>query len=319
MLGFLTKLIVPRYQPIRRPSKTVAIIVPVSSRPELTAEEKVSMRHLLYHLGRYDKYLIIPRGRKFHIDGFIIKSFSRKYFGNMRAHSRLLYTPKFWKTFEDYKYVLMYHLDALVFRDELLQWCDTGVDYIGAPFIPCADTPKVKEPRVGNGGFALMKVEAVLRVLHNRYRMEPLRFWEDRLAGLLKALQTVLQYPRRLAPSWLRGRLTRPLRESLQRMDSLEVMARNNDEFWTYHAVKFLPSFTVPDWRTGLRFAFEAGPRLCFELNGSKLPFGCHAWPKFDRSFWEPFLLGENIGQTRALDGEVQGTTSATSKASFLP
>jgi hypothetical protein len=32
-------------------------------------------------------------------------------------------------------------------------------------------------------------------------------------------------------------------------------------------------------------------PRLCFELNGRKLPFGCHAWQRYDRGFWEPYLL----------------------------
>jgi hypothetical protein len=29
-----------------------------------------------------------------------------------------------------------------------------------------------------------------------------------------------------------------------------------------------VPDFRVADWKTGLRFAFEAGPRLCYELNG---------------------------------------------------
>jgi hypothetical protein len=42
-----------------------------------------------------------------------------------------------------------------------------------------------------------------------------------------------------------------------------------------------------------LRFAFEAAPRECFERNGRRMPFGCHAWEKFDRGFWEPFLLRE--------------------------
>ncbi|HEY5814439.1 MAG TPA: DUF5672 family protein [Terrimicrobiaceae bacterium] len=275
------------------PSKLVAIIVPLPSRSELTPDEKISMRHLVHYLGSYDKYLIAPCGTDFRAEGFSVKSFSSKYFGSMRAHSRLLYSPAFWRAFEDYEYVLMYHLDALVFRDELVQWCEAGIDYIGAPFIPCADTPDVKEPRVGNGGFALMKVESLLRVLHFRYRSEPLRYWEDCFAGLLSRIQAALRYPRRMTPRWLRGPLTQPLRESLQKMDDVEVLARNNDKFWSYHATKYLPDFSVPDWQTGLRFAFEAGPRICYELNGSQLPFGCHAWPKYDRAFWAPFLLDD--------------------------
>jgi hypothetical protein len=32
---------------------------------------------------------------------------------------------------------------------------------------------------------------------------------------------------------------------------------------------------------------------VLYELNGHELPFGCHAWERYDRAFWEeqlPFL-----------------------------
>jgi hypothetical protein len=35
----------------RRPTKKVAIVVPLSSRPELTADEQTSLRQLQHHLG----------------------------------------------------------------------------------------------------------------------------------------------------------------------------------------------------------------------------------------------------------------------------
>jgi hypothetical protein len=40
-----------------------------------------------------------------------------------------------------------------------------------------------------------------------------------------------------------------------------------------------------------LRFAFEAAPRQCLEMNQGRLPFGCHAWGRYDREFWTPHLL----------------------------
>ena len=44
--------------------------------------------------------------------------------------------------------------------------------------------------------------------------------------------------------------------------------------------------------REALEFSFELAPRYCFMMNGRRLPFGCHAWFRYDREFWEPFLLG---------------------------
>ncbi|MBS1214713.1 MAG: uncharacterized protein H6R26_3330, partial [Proteobacteria bacterium] len=67
--------------------------------------------------------------------------------------------------------------------------------------------------------------------------------------------------------------------------------ARNEDHFWSDDAVRYVPGFKVASFETGLRFSFEVAPRLCFEMNGGRLPFGCHAWQKHDRTFWEPYLL----------------------------
>jgi hypothetical protein len=56
-------------------------------------------------------------------------------------------------------------------------------------------------------------------------------------------------------------------------------------------AAKYYPDFNVASVEEGLRFAFEVAPKECFELNNLTLPFGCHAWPKYDRDFWKPYLL----------------------------
>jgi Protein of unknown function (DUF5672) len=267
----------------------VAIVVPISNRPELTADEEISLRHLRRFLGGYDKFIIAPRGLKFQLPGFKTRYFSRKFFGSARAHGRLLYRPGFYKEFEDYKYILIHHLDALVFSDQLMEWCGTDVDYVGAPWIPGPTNASwLTEAAVGSGGLALMKVESILNVLRERYRTDPVKYCDDQLADLFKGLASILVYPKRLTPNWLQGRSTERLSKRLQ---NLEVIVRHNDSFWSYDAVKYVPSFRIPDWKTALRFAFEEDPRHCFELNERKLPFGCHAWHKWDRSFWEPYLI----------------------------
>ena len=39
------------------------------------------------------------------------------------------------------------------------------------------------------------------------------------------------------------------------------------------------------------RFAFERDPLKSLTLTNGQMPFGCHAWERYDRSFWIPFLL----------------------------
>ncbi|MEY2539371.1 MAG: hypothetical protein QOG67_3111 [Verrucomicrobiota bacterium] len=299
MLRFLSSLLVGPYRRKKPPSKTVAIVVPLSLRPELTPDEQVSMQHLLHFFGAYDKYLIAPRGLAVPYRGFGIKRFSRKYFGCGTAHNRLTYARSFYRAFQDYEFIFFYHLDSLAFSDQLPQWCKTDLDYIGAPWLPCADTPWVEKARVGNGGFTLLRVEAALKVLHNRYRKEPMQLWIDLVDRNARLVKPFVNFLRKL-PIPQFGAVDR----ARARWDQIEHPTEhglNNDLFWADQAIRYLPAFKVATVEEGLRFAFEAAPRICFEMNHYQLPFGCHAWSKFDRGFWEPHLLraDERVGHPR--------------------
>ena len=52
----------------------VAIVVPVY-KDSLTDDESISLRHLERVLGSYDRYVFIPEGRRFGIEGFRRLSF----------------------------------------------------------------------------------------------------------------------------------------------------------------------------------------------------------------------------------------------------
>jgi uncharacterized protein DUF5672 len=270
----------------------VAIVVPLSMRPTLDPDEELSLRHLCHYLGGYEKYLIAPAGSQVHRAGFRTVPFPRKFFGSVAAHNHLLMWPGFYRTFQNYEYILIYHLDSLVFSDALGTWCNAGWDYIGAPWLPCDDTPWVKEPRVGNGGFTLMKVRSVLRVLRNRYRQEPVRYLADLLTrnrARTWPLFALLERVHLMFPKW---RTVSRAVNYWQMIQNPSVHGRNNDFFWSYDAERYWPQFRIAPVDVALQFAFEAAPKVCFELNGRRLPFGCHAWMKFDPEFWQPFLLG---------------------------
>lgn len=60
-------------------------------------------------------------------------------------------TKEFYLRFRQWEYLLIYQLDAYVFQDELMDWCNKGYDYIGAPFLKL--NREVDWNNCGNGGF----------------------------------------------------------------------------------------------------------------------------------------------------------------------
>jgi hypothetical protein len=276
-------------------ASTVAIVVPLGARPELSSDEELSLRHLCHYLGRYDKYLVTPAGSRVVRDGFTIARFPRKFFGSLAAHNNLLFWAPFYRAFRRYEYLLIYHLDSLVFSDELMQWCEAGFDYIGPPWIPGPDTTWVTEARVGNGGFTLLRVASILRVLRNRHRREPLTCVSDLIArnsDRAAPLYRLLGRAQRAVPAF--SLLSRILAHR-DRWRNPALHSLNNDHFLSFRAADYLSTFRLAPVEQGLRFAFEASPRLCFELTHHQLPFGCHAWTKYDRAFWEPYLLRTEV------------------------
>ena len=278
---------------VESPAKRVAIMVPLIS-TTLNEDEAVSMRHLREFLDGYDKFLLVPDGLEVQMEGFTAMPLDRKHFGSAANHNRMLYRTDFWEKFADYEYVLMYHLDALVFSDQLEAWCDRGLDFIGAPFLRCPESPWVREERVGNGGFALYRVPSVLKVLWSRYIGDPSKFWEDHFWREREKMRSVLRPVRAAVPGWLKGKATSGLRDQLKKIDRTEVNERGNDLFWSDEAKKHWPSFKVGTLEEGLAFAFETQPSVSLERMGGKLPFGCHAWGRYDRGFWEKYLLSSS-------------------------
>jgi hypothetical protein len=285
----ITRVFVRPFKRSAPPGKKVAILVPMSSRPDLTEEEEISMRQLVHHLGAYDKFLLAPEGMQFDFDGFQTRGYPHKFFGSGAAHGKLLGTRAFYRGFLDYEYVFFYHLDSLAFSDQLAEWCEKGIDYIGPPWIQCEDSPWVDRPRVGNGGFTLLRVESALKAITNRYRAQPPYFWYDLFNS--SAPGWLVSIVAKLESAFPNVRLFRRLMEEKHELENPAEFNRNNDIFWSDLANYFDPEFKVASLEDGLRFAFEVSPRTCLEMNGGRMPFGCHAWAKYDRAFWEPFIV----------------------------
>lgn len=264
---------------------SVAIVVPYH-RKELLPEEQVSLRHLWRHLSGFPRYQISPQSSSLRLEGFTFRGCDNGYFTTVKAYDRLMLSKGIYESFSEYEHILIYQLDCLVFRNDLEWWCNQEFDYIGAPLFKVKGRPDSGFSQACNGGLSLRKVKSFLAVLESsKYVAERASFVSDVFHQPFVEVRPL---------SWLKrwGKRLEVARAVRQGVKAYAAgCSVNEDHFWSARASYFDPAFRVAPPETALQFAFEAAPAWCFERNGRKLPFGAHAWQKWDRAFWEPRLL----------------------------
>ena len=248
--------------------KMVKIVIPIY-KTELLDFEIKSLNQCVKILGHHSIVFAQPESldaSSLNFKGRISsEKFPDHYFKNVFGYNRLMLSENFYERFLDHKYILIYQLDAYVFKDELLYWCSKDYDYIGAPWITTPnkgfkrvlslfDSKKKKARseifyKVGNGGFSLRKVSTHI--------------------ANSKKMKSVIE-------------------QNLKRSeDDFRIM---EDVFWS-SVPKFDPSFLIPDYKEGLKFAFDRKPKLALKLNNNKLPFGCHGFEKPKvKNFWSQII-----------------------------
>ena len=232
----------------------IAVIIPFY-KSQLNELETKSLLQCVQILHRYKLVFIHPEGLDLSMcmslaPNSICESFRSYYFKSILRYNRLLISPSFYRRFSDYKYILIYQLDAWVFFDAIVEWCDKGYDYIGAPWIEEPEGgwtssllpfTRLCVGLVGNGGLSLRKVSSHLKI-----------------STCLRLVSSLYFY--------------------------------NEDFFWSFVVPKLFRRFSLPGVDEALRFAVEQNPRETFELNGRQLPFGCHAWHYRDTAFWKDYI-----------------------------
>ena len=265
----------------------VAVLVPLY-KDSLTLSERYSFQLTLSTLSRHDVYVICPVKLRKYISllskdikiQFRVEYFHNKYFLGISGYNRLMTSIQLYKRFIHYKYILIVQTDSLVISDELNYWCDLGYSYIGAPwFIPNESNIKsLALHGVGNGGFSLRKVSDFIKVLEI-YRYIP-NILMDIQIGLFSIKKLLRIFKHYLIFSYNFYPLLPTVHE---------------DVFWGLLVPKACPFFNVALPQVALSFAFEVNPEYMYELNHNKLPFGCHAWEKYDFVFWQSILKSHGI------------------------
>jgi hypothetical protein len=270
--------------------KNIVVIIP-SEKINFSDDEKLSITRCRKILGRYPSIAVLPEkfrdSRKpSEFEGLKFEYFPSRYFRSTRTYSRLLLSSEFYARFKNYEYMLIHQTDALVFRDELLEWAEKDYDYIGAPWF-AGDCARDNNSMVGvgNGGLSLRKTSSFMDILEKGDISSELEMLYSIPAhfGLRNlALLKIFIYLKKRGVNF-------PYRKIFISF-LFTHRCPNEDIFWGAFARLFSDSFKIPSCEEALKFSVEVNPRRCFKILGEKLPFGCYAWAKLDREFWEAFL-----------------------------
>jgi hypothetical protein len=261
----------------------VAIVIPVY-KEELSSSEQSSLHNVLHILHNYEVVFCCPQSLHTHQYENISKEYNTAFqkitfadfhFKNIRSYNAMLLSGFFYEAFLQWDYILLHQLDAWVFKDSLNYWCEQGYDYIGAPWFYKFANSKASHPMLpwaGNGGFSLRKTASSLQLVQ---QLE----------------QHASPFKSRLLLLWLAER-----RHKWSALKALHLCHSHTAkqlyimlDIWEDQVFAILHNnhWKVAPPAVSFSFSFETQPARLYKLNNQSLPFGCHAWEKYEPEFWE--------------------------------
>ncbi len=205
--------------------------------------------------------------------------FDKKNFDGIDGYNRFCLSLELYDRFVQYDYMLIYQLDAWVFYDALNFWCKQEYDYIGPPFFDDWSSKGKKIVGVGNGGFSLRRISFFRNLLSSNSHI--LSYYQ-----LLQRCTCLMDYIR-MVPKVLFGVNNTPI----EYINKKYEQGFNEDIIISVFlkGTRFEPH--IPSPQTAMSFAFERFPSMLYEQNGKKLPFGCHAFKKYEyENFWSKYI-----------------------------
>lgn len=265
----------------------LVVITIFSHKEELSHLEKISLAQCYRVLGGHPMRLVCPRG----LDttsytkiapSLQIDKINPQHFGSLRAYNRLKILPAIYEKYRDYEFLLTYELDSFVFRDALVEWCEAGYDYIGAPWFHDFQhaTEDSKVIPGGNSGFSLRRISSVLRITNSVKTIQP---WRTTIHENLRLNVGVFKKALLLGRALVGNNFHH----------SINQYAKNEDIFWSVCAPERFKWFKVAPFSAAKRFSFDMLPRRLYSENDRTLPFGCHKWQESNLAFWKPFIEAE--------------------------
>lgn len=279
--------------------KSCIVVIPIY-KDVITREERASIRQTYRILGHHDIVFVTHARCRLETYQEIVEAehgtlraefFDKGYFDSTEHYSNLCFSEEFYLRFKEYEYMLICQTDAWVFRDELDYWCGLGYDYIGAPIYFPYNKKRFTNIffGVGNGGFCLRKISHCLRIVRhdkNKVLLKP--------QALARMYWYYFLYNEAFTSNIFRriGLAGKLVAKCLGLGNTAGYFIRNhiNEDmlFGTWATQSWgLESCSIPDELTAARFAMELNAPLLYKRLNGQLPFGCHAFEKWDyKEFW---------------------------------
>ncbi len=254
-----------------QPSSHTCVVVTFVFR-DLNPKEAAFMKQNATMLRKHPFVVVHPK--RYSVDKLLTeypwlteKAVEDHWMSSVMSYNAMMLSPWFYEMFADYEYLLICQTDAYVFSDQLLDWCQRGYDYVGAPWL-ANDTfyertlgtlirPLMKRllpmrnyhihsdhiyHEVGNGGFCLRRISKMIQVLRdNQDIIRQCKGKHERMEDVLICI----------------------------------ILAQKE-------------TIKKPSWKEALYFSFEKAPRWCLDMTYGTLPFGCHDTnARYWDSFWK--------------------------------
>jgi hypothetical protein len=270
----------------------VCVVIPVHSNTP-SPYELISFQQCFKVLGGHPIKILAPynldlTAYKNVVPIFDIVFIDSKWQSSLVQYNQMKYNLFFYELFDEYEYLLTYELDVFVFKDELLYWCEKKYDYIGAPWLDGYTNASSGAAFItgGNSGFSLRKIKACRNAL-------------TKIAFKKKGIDIIKDFF--LSSEKISEKLNPiNLLRTIYYNSTLHLNKTfdwNEDFYWSIEVPKYFKTFALAPPMEAMKFSMEVQPRYLFQLNNNELPFGCHAWYRYDIEFWKPFInsFGYNI------------------------
>jgi len=256
------------------PTRDVRSVVVVPWHPhDVCEEERIALKSIRHYAEGAELVVATPKSSSIppYLRPSRIEVFPAFYFETFLANNRLMTSEIFYRRFQDYDQMLLVHADVLLLKplDPLLKvrypW-----SYAGAPWVGYRPGGRLKLECVGNGGFSMRRIPDFLDVLTG----SSIPFFPQ---------HTTFHKGLALWACLLGCHAARFNRERLSHvMNRHEIL---EDVYWSKVAQALSRRYTVAPIREAMALSYESFPAYVHSQNHGRLPYGVHAWWRFDVDF----------------------------------